>query len=40
MVQEEKSAEFGGMPTSAMSTGLVDYVLPAERMPEKLIEYT
>ena len=40
MVQEEKSAKFGGMPKSAMSTGLADYILPAEKMPEKLIEYT
>ena len=39
MVQEEKSAEFGGMPASAIETGLVDYVLPAEKIPEKLIEY-
>jgi len=40
MAQEEKSAEFGGMPASAIETGLVDYVLPAEKIPEKLIEYT
>lgn len=39
MVQEEKSAEFSGMPASAIATGFVDYVLPAEKMPEKLIEY-
>lgn len=39
MVQEENSAKFGGMPASAISTGLADYVLPAERMPEKLIDY-
>ncbi len=39
MVQEGKSAEFGGMPASAIETGLVDYVLSAEKMPEKLIEY-
>ena len=28
-----------GMPQSAASTGLVDYVLPVEEMPAKLIEY-
>ena len=39
MVQEEKQARFGGMPTSATSTALADYILPAEKMPEKLIEY-
>ena len=39
MVQEEKQARFGGMPTNATSTALADYILPAEKMPEKLIEY-
>lgn len=28
-----------GMPSSAASTGLVDYVVPVETMPAKLIEY-
>ena len=28
-----------GMPQSAAATGLVDYVLPVEEMPAKLIEY-
>ena len=28
-----------GMPRSAASTGLVDYVLPVEEMPDKLLEY-
>jgi two-component system, chemotaxis family, CheB/CheR fusion protein len=28
-----------GMPQSAAATGLVDYVLPVEEMPGKLIEY-
>ena len=39
MVQEEKQAEYDGMPRSAISTGLVDYVLPVEKMPTQLITY-
>ena len=29
-----------GMPTSATATGLVDYVLPIEEMPAKLVAYS
>ncbi len=36
MVQDEESAQFDGMPRSALSTGIVDYVLAPERMPEEL----
>jgi two-component system CheB/CheR fusion protein len=39
MVQDEASAKFDGMPRSAFSTGLADYVLPPEQMPEKLLIY-
>jgi two-component system CheB/CheR fusion protein len=39
MVQDEKSAKYEGMPRSAIATGLVDYVLPPEKMPEQLIKY-
>ncbi len=39
MVQEENQARHGGMPRSAISTGLVDYVLPVEKMPEELVKY-
>ncbi len=39
MVQSEDSARYMGMPRSAIATGLVDYVLPVERMPEQLINY-
>jgi two-component system CheB/CheR fusion protein len=28
-----------GMPSSAAATGLVDYVMPVEAMPEKLVDY-
>ncbi|MDX2440777.1 MAG: CheR family methyltransferase, partial [Desulfobacterales bacterium] len=40
MVQSEDSAKYDGMPRSAISTGLVDYVLPIEDMPDQLIKYT
>jgi len=36
MVQNELSAKFDGMPKSAISTGLVDFILPAEDMPRQL----
>jgi len=40
MAQDEDSAKYAGMPRSAVATGLVDYVLPADKMPEALIKYT
>jgi two-component system CheB/CheR fusion protein len=39
LAQAEESAKYDGMLRSAIATGLVDYVLPAEEMPAKLIEY-
>ena len=39
MVQDPKSAKFDGMPSSAIKTGLADYILPPEEMPEQLIRY-
>ncbi|HEY3296613.1 MAG TPA: chemotaxis protein CheB [bacterium] len=39
MVQSPDSAQYDGMPRSAVSTGLADFVLPPERMPEQLIAY-
>ena len=39
MVQEESSAKFTGMPVSALTTGLVDYVLSPSKMPTPLIKY-
>lgn len=39
MIQQPESAKFDGMPRAAISTGLVDYVLPPERMPLELINY-
>jgi two-component system, chemotaxis family, CheB/CheR fusion protein len=40
MVQSVESAKYDGMPHSAISTGLTDYVLSPEKMPEQLIKYT
>jgi len=39
LVQEPASAKYDGMPSSAISTGLVDLVLPPDQMPTKLIRY-
>lgn len=39
MVQSEDSAQFDGMPRSAIATGLADFVLPPEKMPEQLARY-
>ena len=39
MVQDPKTAEYPRMPQSAIATGLADYVLPVEQMPEALIKY-
>jgi two-component system CheB/CheR fusion protein len=39
MVQDPESAEFDGMPRSALATGLVDLVLPAAEMAVPLIAY-
>ncbi len=36
MVQSEESAKFDGMPRSAISTGLADFVLPPDQMPKQL----
>lgn len=39
MVQSPASAEYDGMPRSAISTALVDYVLSPEEMPARIIAY-
>ena len=39
MAQTPESAGYDGMPGSAIATGLVDYVLPPEKMPEQLISF-
>ena len=40
LAQEVKTAKYDGMPASAIATGLVDYVLPPEKMPELLLRYS
>jgi two-component system, chemotaxis family, CheB/CheR fusion protein len=39
MVQHPETAEYDQMPRSAIATGLVDFELPPERMPEALVKY-
>jgi two-component system CheB/CheR fusion protein len=39
MVQDPESAKYDGMPRSAVSTGMADYVLPVEQMPGQLISF-
>jgi two-component system CheB/CheR fusion protein len=39
LVQEESDAKFDGMPKSAIATGLVDYVLPVDKMGKVLSDF-
>lgn len=39
MVQLPDTAEYSSMPLASIKTGLVDYILPPEEMPTKLIQY-
>jgi len=39
MVQEPGTARFDAMPRNAINTEFVDYVLPVEEMPQKLLAY-
>lgn len=39
MVQDDQSAKFDGMPRSSIATGLVDYILSPDKMPEELVKY-
>lgn len=39
MVQDPKTAQHTGMPSSAIATGLVDYVLEPDQMPQALSNY-
>jgi two-component system CheB/CheR fusion protein len=39
MVQDPTTAEYERMPQSAIATGLADYVLSPERMPDALVKY-
>jgi two-component system CheB/CheR fusion protein len=39
IAQDPDSAEHSGMPAAAISTGMVDWVLRVEEMPERLVDY-
>ncbi len=39
IVQEPDSAKFNGMPFTAVKTGLADFVVIPEKIPEKIIQY-
>jgi two-component system, chemotaxis family, CheB/CheR fusion protein len=39
MVQSPESAKYNGMPRSAVATGLADYIVPVDKMPEHLVAY-
>jgi two-component system CheB/CheR fusion protein len=39
LVQDPKTARYDGMPGSAIATGLVDHILPPDKMPEQLLRY-
>ncbi|MEE4212380.1 MAG: CheR family methyltransferase, partial [Parvularcula sp.] len=39
VAQDPSGARYAGMPSSAMTTGVVDLVLPAEAMPEAITRY-
>ena len=39
MVQDPDSADYDGMPRSAIATGMVDYILPPDQMPARLMAY-
>jgi len=38
--QDVESADFGGMPGSAIQAGVIDFILPPEKIPKKLLEVT
>ncbi len=40
MAQDPASAKFDSMPSNAIKTELVDYILPPEEMPDQLLKYT
>ncbi|SIS45421.1 CheR family methyltransferase [Salimicrobium salexigens] len=39
IAEDETTAKFDGMPRSAISTGLIDYILPPDDMAEEIINY-
>jgi two-component system, chemotaxis family, CheB/CheR fusion protein len=39
VTQKPEDAEYGEMPTHAVATSLVDYILPAEDIPARIVDY-
>ena len=39
IAQDPREAEYNDMPTNAIATGLVDYILPVAEMPAKILSY-
>ncbi|MDO9147972.1 MAG: chemotaxis protein CheB [Hydrogenophaga sp.] len=39
LVQDPATAQFDGMPRSALASGVTNYMLPVERMPDVLVSY-
>jgi len=39
VAQDPSESEYGGMPSSAIGTGMVDWVLPVSDMPARLLSY-
>jgi len=39
MVQDLETAQFDGMPRSAIATGMIDYTCPPDHMPELIMNY-
>ena len=39
MVQDPRDAEYDGMPRNAINTGMIDWVLPVEEMPDRLLTF-
>jgi two-component system, chemotaxis family, CheB/CheR fusion protein len=39
MVQDPNNAKYDGMPRSAVATGMVDFILPVEKIPAELEKY-
>jgi two-component system CheB/CheR fusion protein len=40
LVQDPESAQFNGMPNSAISTSLADFILPPKELAEKIVQFT
>lgn len=40
IIQDERTAKFDGMPRSAIATGMVDLILPPDKIGEQLLKYS